>query len=141
MTDAGKTVFAIPYDYINACSQDPTVCLGVPYFNWGPALLTNIQAIEAGTWKPHFEWNPPDWANFDSPDSGAVGFNIGQGLSAANKTTLQTFITSLSGGLNLWTGPINLQDGTVYLKAGEVATDLQIWYAPQLLQGMLGKSS
>jgi simple sugar transport system substrate-binding protein len=141
MTDAGKTVFAIPYDYSKACDQDPTVCLGVPYFNWGPALLQNMQAIVAGTWKPHFEWNPPDWANFNSPDSGAVGFNIGPAISAANKTTLQKFISDLSGGLNLWTGPINLQDGSVYLKDGEVATDLQIWYLPLLLKGMLGPSS
>jgi simple sugar transport system substrate-binding protein len=100
-----------------------------------------MQDIAAGTWKPHFEWNPPDWANFNSPDSGAVGFNIGQGLSASNATTLQKFISDLGGGLNLWTGPINLQDGTVYLKDGEVGTDQQIWYAPQLLEGMLGKSN
>jgi len=33
-----------------------------------------------------------------------------------------------------------LQDKTVYLKDGEVATDQQIWYAPQLLAGMDGKS-
>ncbi len=141
MTDAGKTVFAIPYDYHAACDQDPTVCLGVPYFNWGPALLTNMQAIADGTWKAHFEWNPPDWTHFNQPDYGAVGFNIGPGLSADNKTTLEKFITDLSGGLNLWTGPINLQDGSVYLKDGEIATDQQIWYAPQLLEGMLGKSS
>ncbi len=141
MTDAGKTVWAIPYDYHAACDQAPSVCLGVPYFNWGPAMLTNMQAIANGTWKAHFEWNPPDWKNFNQPDYGAVGFNIGQALSADNKTTLEKFITDLSGGLDLWTGPINLQDGTVYLKDGEVATDQQIWYAPQLLEGMLGKSS
>jgi simple sugar transport system substrate-binding protein len=141
MTDAGKKVFAISYDYKDGCSSAPAVCLGVPYFNWGPALLKNMQDIAAGTWKPHFEWNPPDWANFNSPDSGAVGFTIGQGLSADNSTTLQKFISDLKGGLNLWTGPINLQDNTVYLKAGEVATDLQIWYLPQLLAGMEGKSS
>jgi simple sugar transport system substrate-binding protein len=141
MTDAGKQVYAIPYDYHDACSQAPSVCLGVPYFNWGPALLKNMQEIAAGTWTPHFEWNGPDWANFNSPDSGAVGFNIGQGLSSDNTTTLQSFISDLAGGLDLWTGPMNLQDGTVYLKDGEVATDQQIWYAPQLLEGMLGKSN
>ncbi len=141
MTDAGKTVFAIPYDYHKACDQAPTVCLGVPYFNWGPAMLKNVNDIVAGTWKPHFEWNGPDWANFNSPDSGAVGFNYGQALSADNKTTLEQFVSDLAGGLNLWTGPLNLQDGTVYLKDGEVATDQQVWYAPQLLEGMLGKSN
>ena len=140
MSDAGKKVFAIPYDYKDACSQAPSVCLGVPYFNWGPALLTNIKAIQDGTWKPHFEWNPPDWANFNATDSGAVGFNYGPALTADNKATLEKFVSDLAGGLDLWTGPINLQDGTVYLKDGEVATQQQIWYLPQLLQGMEGQS-
>jgi simple sugar transport system substrate-binding protein len=140
MTDAGKKVFAIPYDYHAACDQAPTVCLGVPYFNWGPALLQNMKAIADGTWKPHFEWNPPDWKNFNSPDSGAVGFNEGPALSADAKTQVDKFISDLAGGLNLWTGPIDLQDGSVYLKDGEVATPQQIWYLPQLLKGMTGKS-
>ena len=36
--------------------------------------------------------------------------------------------------------PLNLQDGTVYLADGVVATDQQIWYLPQLLEGMEGQS-
>jgi len=35
---------------------------------------------------------------------------------------------------------LNYQDGTVFLKAGETATDKQIWYLPQLLEGMKGDS-
>jgi len=35
---------------------------------------------------------------------------------------------------------MNYQDGTVFLKDGEVATDQQIWYMPQLLEGMTGDS-
>jgi len=49
-------------------------------------MLQNMQAIAAGTWKPHFEWNAPDWKNFGSPDSGAVGFNIARRSAADNKT-------------------------------------------------------
>ena len=33
---AGKKVWAIAYDFKDACSVSPAVCLGVPYFNWGP---------------------------------------------------------------------------------------------------------
>jgi simple sugar transport system substrate-binding protein len=138
--DAGQTVWAIPYDFYDACAGAPDICLGVPYFNWGPALLTNMQQIAAGTWTPHFEWNPPVWNEFDNPDYGGVGFTYGAGLSAANKTTLEDFVSKLAGGLDLWTGPIYLQDGTEYLKDGEVGTDPQVWYMPQLLQNMLGAS-
>ena len=42
---------------------------------------------------------------------------------------------------NLFTGPLNYQDGTPFLKAGETATDEQVWSLPQLLQGMEGQSS
>lgn len=141
MSDAGKAVFAVPYDYHAACSQAPNVCLGVPFFNWGPSMLENIKAIQAGTWKAHFEWNKPNWAKFNDPDQGgAVGFNMGDALTADNKTKLQSFIDELAGGLNLWTGPINLQDGTSYLADGAVATDQQVWYLPQLLEGMEGPS-
>ena len=140
MNDAGKKVFAIPYDFHAACDAAPSVCLGVPYFNWGPALLTNVNAIQSGSWKPHFEWNPPDWAHFNQADYGAVGFNEGPALAADAKTSLDKFISDMSGGLNLWTGPINLQDKTVYLKDAEVATPQQIWYLPQLLEGMTGAS-
>jgi simple sugar transport system substrate-binding protein len=50
------------------------------------------------------------------------------------------FIAELAGGLNLWTGPLNFQDGSAFLAEGETATDQQIWYLPQLLEGMEGQS-
>jgi len=64
----------------------------------------------------------------------------GDALSADASAQLDEFIGALAGGLNLWTGPINLQDGTTYLADGEVATDQQVWYLPQLLEGMEGQS-
>jgi simple sugar transport system substrate-binding protein len=141
ISDAGTEVYAIPYDYHNACAQAPDVCLGVPFFNWGPAMWENIQAIQSGTWSGHFEWNKPNWNNFNDPDEGgAVGFNMGDALTEENQERLQTFIDELAGGLNLWTGPLNFQDGTVFLAEGETATDQQIWYLPQLLEGMEGQS-
>jgi simple sugar transport system substrate-binding protein len=138
--DAGKKVWAVSYDYKNNCSTAPDVCLGVPYFNWGPGIATAVQAAIGGKFTESWTWNGPDWTDINNPDTGAVGFNKGQGLSSTASTTLDTFIKDMAGGLNLWKGPINLQDGTVYLKDGEAATDQQIWYLPQLLQGMDGQS-
>lgn len=140
VTGAGKQVWAVSYDYSLGCAEAEEVCLGVPYFNWGPAYLKALQAIQAGTWKPGFEWNAPDWADINNPDTSAVGFAKGKALSAEAATSLDAFIKALSEGLNLWKGPLKLQDGTEYLKDGEVATDLQIWYLPQLLEGMEGQS-
>ncbi|RPI25997.1 MAG: BMP family ABC transporter substrate-binding protein [Chloroflexota bacterium] len=137
---ADKMVHAIPYDFVGACEEASAACLGVPYFNWGPDYVEEIQAIQAGSWTPDFEWNAPNWADINNRDTSPIGFAKGSALSADASANLDKFISAVAGGLNLWTGPINLQDGTAYLQDGEVATDQQIWYLPQLLEGMEGQS-
>ncbi len=137
----GETVWAVPYDFVGACDQAPEVCLGVPYFNWGPAYLATATAVQDGTWVQSWDWNAPDWANLTDKTKTAVGWIDGPALTAELKTSLDTFIAGMaSGEINVWTGPIALQDGTEYIAAGEVATDDQVWYLPQLLSGMVGPS-
>ena len=139
-SDAGQEVWAIPYDFIGSCEEGADVCLGVPYFNWGPDYTEAISAAREGNFQSTFEWNAPDWSDLNNPDTSPVGFVKGEALSEEASAQLDEFIAALAGGLNLWTGPINLQDGTQYLAEGEVATDQQIWYLPQLLEGMEGQS-
>ncbi len=140
MSVAGKSVWAIPYDYEGACAQAPGVCLGVPYFNWGPSYLKTLKTAMNGSWISNFQWNAPDWSDINNPDTSAVGFLAGAALTGDALSKTDYFIGQLAGGLNLWTGPLNLQDGSSYLEDGEVATDQMIWYLPQLLQGMQGQS-
>jgi simple sugar transport system substrate-binding protein len=135
----GKQVWAIPYDYSKAMDEGKGVSLGVPYFNWGPTYVKNLKDAINGTWKAHHEWNAPDWKNINNVDTSAVGFIKGT-LNASASGAVDKFIGELAGGLDLWKGPINLQDGTPYIKAGQAATDQQVWYLPQLLQGMTGQS-
>jgi simple sugar transport system substrate-binding protein len=138
---AGKNVFAIPYDFKGACSESPQTCLGVPYFNWGPGYLRLMKAFIGKTWKPQFIWDGPDWKDINNADTSAVGWVDGPALKPNAQTKVQQFIKGLGdGSIDLWKGPLNLQDGTAYLKAGEKATDQQIWALPQLLQGMKGAS-
>jgi simple sugar transport system substrate-binding protein len=136
----GKKVWAIPYDFIGSCEEAPEVCLGVPYFNWGPSYLEAIQSAANGRWESQFVWAGPDWSDINNHDTSAIGFVKGQSLSEEASANLDSFISELASGLNLWVGPLNLQDGTPYLAAGEIATDQQIWYLPQLLEGMEGQS-
>ncbi|HOX32657.1 MAG TPA: BMP family ABC transporter substrate-binding protein [Spirochaetales bacterium] len=138
-TAQGKKVWAIPYDYAKAIDEGKGVSLGVPFFNWGPAYAKAAKDAMAGTWKARFEWNGPDWKNINNPDTSAVGFNKGT-LSKEASAAVDRFVAELAKGLNLWAGPLNLQDGSAYLKKGEKASDQQIWYLPQLLQGMQGQS-
>ena len=45
-----------------------------------------------------------------------------------------------SGKVKLFAGPLYLQDGSLYVDAGKVATEDEVWYMPQLLRGMEGAS-
>jgi simple sugar transport system substrate-binding protein len=141
-TQAGKTVWAVPYDFKDACTQGEAVCLGVPYFNWGPRYVEIISAARDGNFEQQWEWLAPDWADMNNPDTSIVGFEKGPALTAENAATLDEFIAQLAdGSLNLFSGPLNYQDGSVYLADGEVATDEQIWYTEQLLEGIEGQSA
>lgn len=138
----GKKVWAIPYDYIGACEGASEVCLGVPYFNWGPGYVDFIKRSMTGNWKQEWLWLGPDWKDINNPESSTIGFVRGSALPKAADDSLTAFINGMGKGkINLFTGPLSYQDGSVFLKAGEVATDKQIWYMGQLLQGMAGQSA
>jgi len=139
MAKAGKKVWAVQYDYKGACQEGPDVCLGVPYFNWGPAYVKALKLVMDGKWTQYWDWNGPDWKEINNPDTSAVGFVKGNALSKENGEKLDAFIKGLAdGSINLFKGPLQFQDGRVFLKDGEVASDLQVWYLPQLLKGMDG---
>ena len=91
-------------------------------------MLPVIQSVQDGKYTRQFVWASPDWKDINNADTSVVGFKKSDGLSADASAKLDSFISELAGGLNLFTGPMNYQDGTVFLKDGEVATDQQIWY-------------
>lgn len=138
----GKQVWAIPYDFVGACDGLSDVCLGVPYFNWGPGYVDFIKASMANQWQSKWVWSGPDWKDINNHDTSTVGFLNGPALGADARKALAQFAQQLGGQqMNLFTGPLNYQDGSVFLKPGEIATDQQIWYMKQLLAGMTGQSS
>jgi len=138
----GEPVWAVPYDFEGACANAPDICLGVPYFNWGPIYLETANAVAGGSWEQDWVITPPNWANLTDNDKTGVGWVMGTGMSSDDQATLQTFIDGLaSGDISLWTGPLNLQDGSEFVAAGSTATYEEIWYLPQLLEGMVGPSN
>ncbi|NQV05037.1 BMP family ABC transporter substrate-binding protein [bacterium] len=141
-SDGGDAVWAVPYDYEGACEEKPEICLGVPYFNWGPAYLEVTKSVIKGEFAAEWNWFGPDWDDLNSLNTSGVGFVEGDGLSDDSATALEEFIDGLAGGdIVLFTGPLNYQDGTPYLTDGEVASDHQLWYTKQLLEGMIGASA
>ena len=129
------------YDYENSCDTAPEVCLGVPYFNWGPDYLNAAMNAAHGEFNAEFLWSEPNWEDMNDKDSSPIGWKTGDGLNDSEKGKLDSFIGTLSSGnLNLFTGPLNFQDGSEYLSDGQEASDSEIWYTPQLLEGMTGDS-
>ena len=137
----GEPVWAVPYDFEGACDNSPDICLGVPYFNWGPSYLETAKAVQAGTWTQDWVIAAPNWEDLTDNDTTGVGWVMGTGLTDDMEANLSEFIAGLaSGEISLWDGPINLQDGTEFVAEGATATYEEIWYLPQLLEGMEGPS-
>ncbi len=140
--DAGDAVWAVPYDFRDACAEAPSVCLGVPYFNWGPSYLDTAKSVIDDDFTAGFEWLGPDWEDITNLDTSAIGWLDGNGLTEDAKTSLDGFIDGLaSGDIELFRGPLNYQDGSVWLAEGEVADDFAVWYTEQLLEGIVGASA
>lgn len=148
--DGGENVFAIPYDFESACDEAPGICLGTPYFNWGPLYTEILQSVVDGTWEQDWEWVDPYWEDINDTTQSAIGFVFGEGLSEEANTNLQDFVSFLGdyatnpeneGTIALWEGPLNLQDGTELVAEGEKLPEEEIWYLPQLLEGMIGASA
>jgi len=139
--EAGKAVKYHHYDYKGGCELAPDICLGVHYYNWGPGYLEIIKRAMEGNYTGTWIWAEGDWNNLNNPDTSAFGYIKGKASSAENEQLLDQFIKGLGdGSIVLWKGPLNFQDGSVFLKEGEMATDQQVWYLPQLLEGMEGPS-
>ncbi len=137
----GAAVWAVPYDYVGGCAEAPAACLGVPYFNWYPGYKEIIEGAMSGNFKQQFLWLGPDWKEINNMETSSIGFLAGDALGETAQKELVKFQQGLAdGSINLFSGPLNFQDGSVFLKAGEVATDEQIWNLPQLLEGMEGAS-
>jgi simple sugar transport system substrate-binding protein len=105
--------------------------------------------VADGTWEPAWEWVGPDWSDINNLDTSAVGFLPGEGLGE-NRPWMDEFIADVSEyatnpfvpeSFALWRGPLALQDGTVLAEDGELVDVLDVWYLPQILQGMVGASS
>ncbi len=145
----GEAVFAVPYDFTGACDEAPEICLGVPYFHWGPVYTKVVQQVIDGTWAPAWDWVGPDWSDINNPDTSTIGFLPGAGLSEEASASLTDFIALLTSyatnplvpeSFALWTGPLAKQDGTVLAESGQLVDPLDVWYLDQLLQGMVGAS-
>ena len=136
----GKKVWAIPYDYEDAIEEAPSVALGVPYFNWGPAY--------AGPSRP--PWTAPGRpTSSGTARTGRTSTTRTPRRSASTRarrspptaaTRVDKFIARAGRRPESLEGPDHPPGRHRVPQDGEVATDQQVWYLPQLLEGMEGQS-
>jgi simple sugar transport system substrate-binding protein len=148
-SSGGEELYVTGYDYHSACDVAPEQCIGVPYYNWGPYYARLVGSTAAGEWEQSWTWEPPSWADINDLDVSSAGFLQGPALSEENAANLDAFIAELAAfgtdeanaeKIMLWEGPLNYADGTEFLAEGVFAEPLEIWYLPQLLEGMTGAS-
>lgn len=145
----GEAVYAMPYNSLTGCDTGPESCLGIIYYNWGPKYLEVAESVAEGTYEQAWEWVFPDFNDINDHDSSITGYVSGDAMTEEAQAQLDEFIAEViaygsdeanADSIFLWEGPLALQDGTVLAEEGEMVPLEDIWYLPQLLDGMVGAS-
>jgi simple sugar transport system substrate-binding protein len=136
VSDAGRRARFVHYDHKAGCDLAPNLCLGVAYYNWIPPYRDALEKARAGKYVGEFVWQGPDFRDLNG-EASVTGFLPGAALGE-HRAELDAFVKALAGGLELFKGPLQFQDGSEFLKADEVATPQKIWYLPKLLNGITG---
>jgi simple sugar transport system substrate-binding protein len=83
--------------------------------NWGPYYVSRVKAAMDGTWKAENLWEGfKDNIIYMAPYT-----NVPDEVAKEAEATVE----KIKGGWNPYTGPITRQDGSEWLKEGEVADD------------------
>ena len=85
--------------------------------NWGPYYVARTKAVMDGTWTSDVTW--------DGIGAGMVGIGeISDAVPAEVKASAEALRDAIAAGeVHPFTGPINKQDGSVWLAEGETADD------------------
>ena len=114
--EAGKVGFGQASDQLKFA---PKAQLTATIDNWGPYYIDKVGQVLDGTWKTG------DY--FGHMNTGAVQMAPFTNMPANVALEAQIVKDAISAGtLHGFTGPINKQDGSVFLEVGEVATRMQL---------------
>src|SRR5262245_22752356 len=86
--------------------------------NWGPYYVERVKAVIDGTWKAGDVWL--------GIKDGAVKLSPFTNMPDDVKAMAEATEKKIAGGWNPFTGPVAKQDGSEWLKEGQVATDAEL---------------
>ncbi|MEM1101404.1 MAG: BMP family ABC transporter substrate-binding protein [Pseudomonadota bacterium] len=101
--------------------------------NWAPYYIERVRAVMDGTWESVDTW--------DGMDTGMVEIGeITDAVPADIKAEAMDMIAQITAGeYHPFTGPINRQDGSVWLAEGEVADDGTLLGMDFYIEGLTGE--
>ncbi|SHI97796.1 BMP family ABC transporter substrate-binding protein [Wenxinia saemankumensis] len=101
--------------------------------NWAPYYIDRVQQVIDGTWESTHTWG-------GIADGEVEIGEITDAVPAEVKAAAEDMIARISSGeYHPFTGPINRQDGSVFLAEGEVATDEQLVSMDFYVEGLTGE--
>ncbi|MEL6800334.1 MAG: BMP family ABC transporter substrate-binding protein [Pseudomonadota bacterium] len=128
--ETGILAFGQASDMINF---GPTSQLTSIIDNWAPYYVARTQAVMDGTWESTDTW--------DGIEPGMVAFAaMSDKIPADVRAEAEQMIEDIkSGAYHPFTGPINKQDGSVWLAEGEVADDGTLAGMNFYIEGLTGE--
>jgi basic membrane protein A and related proteins len=100
--------------------------------NWAPYYIKRVGQVLDGTWTSERSWGGMAEGEVE------IG-EITDAVPADVKAEAEAMIAAITAGeYHPFTGPINKQDGSVWLAEGEVATDEQLVTMNFYVEGMVG---
>ncbi len=101
--------------------------------NWAPYYIKRVQAVMDGTWTSQAFWG-------GMGDGEVVIGEITDTVPADVKAEAEKLIADITAGTyHPFTGPINKQDGSVWLAEGAVATDAELQGLNFYVEGLTGE--
>ena len=126
-----KGVFSLGYN-TDMSTTAPKANMTSAVWNWGPYYVSQIKAIQAGTWKSEKYWG----GYADNIVSLAPLTSVApEGAKAA----VEKAEAKIKEGNNvIFQGPIKDQSGAVKVKEGQTLTDDEVWNINWFVQGVDG---
>lgn len=116
----------------NMAKSGPHAQLTAIVDEWGPYYIKRVKAVQDGTWKSEDTWG--------GIGAGMVTFApFNKAMPEAVAKEAKDMIAAIgSGKYHPFTGPLNKQDGSVWLKPGEVAKDGDLLGMNFYVEGLKG---
>jgi basic membrane protein A len=128
-----RGMLSIGYDSDMSQFVGETV-LTSPMWNWGPYYIRRVQAVREGTWESHQYWGDmEDGIVALAPYSPLVPEDV-RSLVESHKSKI------LAGEWEVFSGPINGQDGELAVSRGDKMTDEEMLSMEWFVEGVIGEA-